>query len=57
MMIERFPTQELKRGSCFGLVLAAGIFSNGYPRQYYGAVYLNKFYFVVTPQSSRHSRS
>lgn len=57
MMIERFPTQELKRGSCFGLVLAAGIFSNGYPRQYYGAVYPNKFYFVVTPQSSRHNSS
>lgn len=57
MMIERFPTQELKRGSCFGLVLAAGIFSNGYPRQYYGAVYPNKFYFVATPQSSQHNRS
>lgn len=57
MMLERFLTQDLKCGSCFGLVLAAGMFSNGYPRQYYGAVYLNKFYFVVTPQSSRHSRS
>lgn len=29
MTLERFPTQELKRGSCFGLVLAAGMFSNG----------------------------
>ena len=57
MMLERFLTQDLKCGSCFGLVLAAGIFSNGYPRQYYGAVYPNKFYFVVTPQSSRHNRS
>ena len=36
---ERFLTQDLKRGSCFGLVLAAGMFSNGYPRQYYGVVY------------------
>ena len=57
MTLERFLTQDLKRGSCFGLVLAAGMFSNGYPRQYYGVAYPNKFYFVVPPQSSRHNRS
>ena len=58
MMLERFLTQDLKCGSCFGLVLAAGMFSNGYPRQYYGVVYLYiKLYFVATPQSSQHNRS
>ena len=35
MMLERFLTQDLKCGSCFRLVLAAGMFSNGYPRQYF----------------------